>query len=152
MMLTYIMIIILKHGSVVVRPQEIIFRFGIRHTKNARKDILTSTFYRRYPSIHRNRDKSSTSGRKGYFENLVQYVALGFEFSNCEVEKNLTSIKEDECMFLFSKEDVEHITKMKKRGSNTWECKCIDMISYRIELFFDLSISPLDNVSDNPGF
>ena len=41
---------------------------------------------------------------------------------------------------------------MKKRGANTWELKCIDMIAYLIQIVFDIAISPLDNVSENPGF
>ena len=94
----------------------------------------------------------SSSGRKGYFENLVQYAALGFEIGNQEVEKYLTNTKEGESMFLFSKEEIKNITKMKKRGANTWESKCIDMIAYPIELVFNIAISPLYNVSKNPGF
>ena len=58
------------------------------HARSAKQDILTSTFYRRYPSIQRNVDKTCASGRKGFFENLEQYVALGFEIGNCGVEKN----------------------------------------------------------------
>ena len=122
------------------------------HAKSAEKEILTTTFYRRYPSRDRTTDTTSSSGRKGYFENLVQYAALGFEIGNQEVEKFLTNTEKGESMFLFSKEEVEKINNMKKRGANTWELKCIDMIAYLIELVFDVAILPLDNVSENPGF
>ena len=55
-------------------------------------------------------------------------------------------------MFYFSKEEVSKINQLNKRGQNTWEEKCEDMISYLIELGFDLAISVLDNFSENPGF
>ena len=122
------------------------------HARSAKQSILTSTFYRRYPSIERNVEQTCASSRKGYFENLEQYVALGFEIGNSRVEKILTNITQGESMFLFSKEEIQSITKMKKRGVNTWESKCVDVIAYLIELAFDIAISPLDNVSDNPGF
>ena len=41
---------------------------------------------------------------------------------------------------------------MNKRGANTLEVKCIDMIAYLIEIVFDIAVSPLYNVSKNPGF
>ena len=55
-------------------------------------------------------------------------------------------------MFYFSEDEISKINQLNKRGQNTWEAKCEDMIAYLIELAFDLAISVLDNVSENPGF
>ena len=51
--------------------------------------------------MNRNTEAMSTSGRIGYFENLVQYISLGFEIVNCEVEKILKNTKKEESMFFF---------------------------------------------------
>ena len=72
--------------------------------------------------------------------------ALAFEIGNSEATKRFESI------FVFDNNDKMRINKMNKRGNNTWEGKCNDMVSYLAELAFDLFISVNDNVSDNPGF
>ena len=53
-------------------------------------------------------------------------------------------------MFYFSKEETSKTCSLNKRGHTAWEGKCKDMIAYLIELGFDLCISVLDNVSENP--
>ena len=122
------------------------------HAKKAAEAFATSKFYRSYPSKTKDPTKSSLSGRKGFFENLALYVALGFTLGDKEVTKRLTNKVEGDGTFFFDQEEISEIDGMNKRGQNTWEAKCEDMVSYLIELGFDLSISVLDNVSENPGF
>ena len=121
------------------------------HKKKASAKFLSSKFYRRYPSQNRHTTSGSTAGRKGNFENLVQYIALGFEIGNDQVEKLITATEGDN-IFAFDDTDIKNIKKLNSRGRLTWEAKAIDMIAYLIELAFDVGISVIDNVSENPGF
>ena len=79
-------------------------------------------------------------------------VALGLPIDDDEINKMLTNTKEGESIFAFDAEDTQRINKLKVKGRVSFQSKCIEMISYLIELAFDLSISLLDNVSLNAGF
>ena len=68
------------------------------------------------------------------------------------VNETLTKTEEGESIFAFDAEDIQLINKLKVKGRVSFAMKCIEMISYLIELAFDLSISVLDNVSLNAGF
>ena len=48
--------------------------------------------------------------------------------------------------------DVGRINKMNLRGQSMWDTKAATMISYLAEIAYDIMISPIDNVSVNPGF
>ena len=122
------------------------------HLKAAGEAVPTSRFYRRYPSKKKESTVHCRAGRKGYFENLSLYVALGFTIGDNPARERLTNNVEGESMFYFSEDEISKINQLNKRGQNTWEAKCEDMIAYLIELAFDLAISVLDNVSENPGF
>ena len=56
---------------------------NIEHWKCALARFATASFYLRYPA--KASVRASTSSRNGYFDNLSQYVALGFEVGNDEV-------------------------------------------------------------------
>ena len=118
------------------------------HEAKAAARFCTGRFYRRYPSKPsvRSNANASVAGRRGHFESLMMLSALAFEIGNSEATKRFESI------FIFDDNDKMHINKMNKRGNNTWQAKCNDMVSYLAELAFDLFISVNDNVSDNPGF
>ena len=122
------------------------------HAKKAAEVYVTSKFYRYYPSKTKDPTKSSLSGRRGFFENLSLYVALGFTIGDKEVTKRLTNKVEGESMFFFNQEEISKIDDMNKRGQNTWEAKCKHMITHLMELGFDVCISVLDNVSENQDF
>ena len=118
--------------------------FEIRHSEHEKKaaaNRATSKFYSRYPS--KEKEKPS-SARKGFFENLSQYVAVGFAI-NKNVETKITKALDDGGVFDFTKEEREKIERNKR-------CNDIDLIAYQFELAYDLAISPSDNVSNNPGF
>ena len=54
--------------------------------------------------------------------------------------------------FMFNEFEMKKIDESKKAGRTTTTLKRIDMIAYLIELAYDLAISPLDNISESPGF
>ena len=65
----------------------------LEHEKKARARCITSNmshFYIMYPSTDSERIKSKA--KKGVFENLVQYVGVGFDPANDSV---MTTIAED---------------------------------------------------------
>ena len=55
-------------------------------------------------------------------------------------------------MFVFDKYDIDKINKLNLQGRSMWDTKAITMLSCLAELVYDISISPIDNVSINPGF
>ena len=127
--------------------------FSIRHRehqKRAASKRTVSRFYLRYPSKTSARKKSSR--RKGHFENLRQYIALGFEVGNEDVGRMVTAGFDEGGIFSFEDNEKKNIDAQKRSGRGTTMLKKIDMIAYLVELAYDLAISPVDNVSQNPGF
>jgi hypothetical protein len=55
-------------------------------------------------------------------------------------------------LFVWTKTDLKDINNVKFRGCNTLEEKQYKMIAYAFEKAYDLAISPVLNVSQNPGF
>ena len=88
----------------------------------------------------------------GYFNNLSQYVALGFEVGNDEVGGKLAEDYDNGALFMFNEFEMKKIDESKKAGRTATTLKRIDTIAYLIELAYDLAISPLDNISESPGF
>ena len=97
------------------------------------------------------RGKFHCPEEKGYFENLSSFIALGFAIGDGVVTERSTKKIEGESVFYFSEEDMPRIDHLNKRGQNTWEEKCEDVIAYVIELVFELAVSVLDNVGDDQG-
>lgn len=123
------------------------------HEKKATAPMSTSRFYRRYRSIKCTYIMvSSNSNRKGYFENLIQYIGIGFEMENIEVVKIIKCEEEGKGLFLFNANKMQRFDKLNMQGRNTVSLKVLDLVAYLIELAYDLVISPMDNVSENPGF
>ena len=112
----------------------------------------SSKFYLRYPSNTVNHTKSSNKSRRGFFENLRQFVAIGIDPKNEETVKVITTKYGEGGLFVFNDDDIKRIEKTNLKGKPTIDSKIIDMVSYLAELAYDLSISPVDNVSTNPGF
>ena len=122
----------------------------MEHQKMAGSDQPTSIFYFRYPTMESTLSQSPS--RKGYFDNLIQYVAIGFDIDNVEISKKLTTVLEDGGIFTFNEFEIKMINQMNMRGRATLMLKKIDLIAYLCEIVYDISISPIDNVSTNPGF
>ena len=55
-------------------------------------------------------------------------------------------------VILFNENEMQRINKLNIQGRNTLSLKVLDLVDYLIELAYDLAISPMDNVSENPGF
>lgn len=55
-------------------------------------------------------------------------------------------------IFVWTKDDLKDIKNVQFRGCNTLEEKQYKMIAYAFEKAYDLAISPVLNVSRNPGF
>ena len=78
-------------------------RFTIRqaeHLKKEKAKSVTSRFYLRYPT--KCSARSASTSRKGYFDNLTQYVALGFAVGNEEVNKVISSDFEEGGIFIYN--------------------------------------------------
>ena len=82
--------------------------------KGARQAFPTSKFYRRFPSKTKDTTNGSVAGQKGYFENLCQYVALGFTIGDKDITRRLTNTVEGESMFNFSEEEVSKIHSLNR--------------------------------------
>ena len=87
--------------------------------------------------------------RRGWFQDVHQYVGMGFNRQDLQAMKVMC----DEQQGLF--EWKPHIYACLAR--RTWRHqemrnKQLNMVAYLLELFYDLCLSPLDNVSESPGF
>ena len=118
--------------------------FSDRHTEHqkAAGKQQTSKFYTRYPT--KDNKHLSNLTRKGYFDNLIQYVAIGF-LNDKEVDSIFKKSFDDGGLFYTTEDEAAKVEKNKKANMT-------DMVAYLFEMSYDLSISPTDNVSSNPGF
>ena len=81
--------------------------FSVRHVEHknqAKAKIAHSCFYLCYPAENNARGELST--RKGYFDNLPQSVAFGFDIGNRELSPRSTSE--------LDKGDFFHLIKIKR--------------------------------------
>ena len=118
--------------------------------KKAKADHATSRFYLLYPT--KSSSRSTSSSRRGYFDNLTQFVDIGFDERN---DRTNEMVSKDFCeggIFIYNEHDKKKINASNKAGRSTTALKRIDVIGYLIELAYDLCISQINNVSDNPGF
>ena len=124
-----------------------------QHMRAASSPRVTSNFYYMYPSKTKDSGLKS-SRRRGYFEHLRQYVALAFDPKNEAVRTTMVERYNNSQggLFSFSDDGIKKINNVKKNSRHTFVEKRIDMISYLFELGYDLCLSPLDCVSQNPGF
>ena len=85
---------------------------------------------------------------------MRQYVALAFDPQNEAVKTTMVENYNSGQggLFLFSDNEIKKMNNTKKKSRHTIVEKKIDMISYLFELGYDLCLSPLDCVSNNPGF
>jgi hypothetical protein len=136
-----------RGGMVAARP---FVERGSEHKKGSMlttADSKKSKFYRSYPS--KAAAGASQSGiRKGYFENLKHYIALGYP-----VKKSVDGLVD---IFGFSEADNNNINTMNPRmkggAKPTLEDKQRRAVHYLGELAYALCLSPHDNISSNPGW
>ena len=137
----------IRSGKVTWRDSDV---RNIENWKCACAQFVTASFYLCYPAKVSKR--ASSSSRNGYFDNLCQYVALGFEVGNEEIGEKLAQEYDNGGIFMFNIFETKKIDESKKAGQSTATLKRIDMIASLIELAYDLEISPLHNISESPGF
>ena len=119
------------------------------HLLASKASTPSSNFYRAYPSKDCSRAKKC--GRKGQFESLVQVVAAGFDATSEHV-KYIDKDYKDGGVLILSKNEKRNIKAGMKNLNCTDNVKFRHMLAYQMEFGYDLSISPDDNVSSNPGF
>ena len=95
--------------------------------------------------------RKDSSTKKGYFDNLEQFVAIGFDVGNEKLNKWITNELDKGGIFSFNQNEKNKIDLLRINGRATAVLKKIDVISYQIELSYNLAISQCDNVSQNPG-
>ena len=118
------------------------------HISAAKSPTPTSTFYHLYPS---NESSRVTNKRKGHFESLLQVVAVEFD-PNCEQVNTLDKDYKHGGVFILSKREEESIRSSMKTLNCRTNVKFQHMLAYKMELGYDLALSPNDVVSSNPGF
>ena len=117
----------------------------LEHIQNSTVATTSSCLYRSYP------DKSSNTPIEiGVFEDLTQYVALGFTREDGVAVKNLTC--RDGGLFIWREEMKKRISKINFAGSKSLLDKKLHMITYLFEICYDIALSSSWNVSESPGF
>ena len=95
--------------------------FSVRHAEHEKKAAAKRTasrFYLCYPTSTCARNKSAS--RKGYFDNLQQFVAVGFNIDDDgERDKVMTGELEKGGIFSFNDEETSKIDKLSMRGRST---------------------------------
>ena len=120
------------------------------HLKKAKAKQSASKFYLRYPT--KCRARSNSTRRKGLFDNLTQFVAVGFVVANDKFDRKVSLEYEQDGIFLFNESEKTRINASNKADRNMTALKRIDMIAYLIDIAYNIAISPVHNVSDNLGF
>mmetsp|Transcript_16663 Transcript_16663/g.27714 ORF Transcript_16663/g.27714 Transcript_16663/m.27714 type:complete len:142 (+) Transcript_16663:391-816(+) len=107
-------------------------------------ECMKSTFYSKCPK--RSGGHGNNKLRNAYFDELVQYVAMGFNKEN-GVE-NIA--KEEDGIFVWSVRTLKMLERTKMNGYST-ESKKLVLVAYLFELYYDLLIAPSFNVSESAG-
>lgn len=120
------------------------------HRKRAENDTNhdNSRFYNLWPSTKSSRAINNPV-RMGHWEDLTQYVAVGFTPSEQVLEVCSKDLSEGG-IFFYSEEE-----KAKIRGTNINGCKdgqkFTRAIAYLFEIGYDIALSSEFNVSESPG-
>ena len=122
------------------------------HVKRAESDTNPddSRFYNWWPSIKSERAVDNPV-RQGYFEDLVQYVAAGFNPTEDVLDVCCKDYVKESGIFFYSAEEKRKISGINFRG-RTDKGKFMEAIAYLFELGYDLALSREFNVSRSPGF
>ena len=111
-----------------------------------KKESKTSEkgFYGRYP--HKSNPNIRTKIRRGFFDQLQLFCALGFDRNNIARLVDTT----ESGIFEWDAATLNSIKDWKFTGTET--DKRLTLVAYLFELVYDLMIAPGDNVSMNGGF
>jgi hypothetical protein len=101
-----------------------------------------------YPSIAA-KGRYSDAARRGFFDNLRQCLVFGFNRSDASAVKALCSPTDG--IFSWRDNVIRNVRRCFPLCTKL-EDKQLEMIGYLVEFFFDLLLSPSENVSQNPGF
>ena len=115
-----------------------------KHVENAGKvGKSVSKAYEIFPG--------KVSGRQGeaYFEDLDRVILLGYDSSDPEVVKRLTT---DGDIFNWPADVVSRVSKVNFGGTNTTQQKQLHFVAYALELFYELMIGSDRDVSESSGF
>lgn len=107
-----------------------------------------SKFYRSYPTRAGAAEVEATqgnapAGRRGYFDDLVATVALGYKSSD-----GLAVVEH----FVWADDVTPCIARLNFRGAQGLPEKKMHCVGYLIELIYGLLLAPDADVSINPGF
>ena len=138
--------VFVRSGNVVGRGFD---KRDREHLLASKASTPSSNVYHVYPSNDYSRAKKC--GRKGQFESLVQVVAAGFDATSEHI-KYIDKDYKDGGVLILSKNEKRNIKAGMKNLNCTDNVKFRHMLAYQMEFGYDLSISPDDNVSSNPGF
>jgi len=128
--------------------------FGKRdkeHLKSSLNDNSGSCFYMSYP----NRDSTvpvSDMIRRGYFQDLVQYVGLGFDRTQEGVVEKLCSPDPSKGIFHWSDSTRDLVRRTNFKDSDVLEDKQLHFVGYMTETSHGLMICESHNVSKSFGF
>jgi len=107
-------------------------------------EAMKSCFYSKYPK--RNGGHGNNKLRNAYFDDIVQYVAMGFNKDN-----GVDNIaKEEGGIFVWSVRTLKMLERTKMNGYSM-ESKKLVLVAYLFELYYDLLIAPSFNVSGSAG-
>jgi len=127
--------------------------FALRHEQHLKESKWKSSnsqkseFYSSYPS--RSVILADNRARKGNFENLQQYIGVGY---NKLLKKNMLKDVKDKGIFHLDDEINKRIDALNFKGKSRLNTKQCNMIGYLLELGYDLCLAPDFNISGNPGF
>ena len=131
-------------GSDTSEPQQ---TFGVRiteHTKDTR-GTFSLRFYSLYPSKY---NEKKSDARNGYYEHLRQYAGISIDRHD-----GLSMIAEvDEGVLEWDNNCTDSLKRYIFNLCATASDKRIRMVSYLIELGYNLKISTSDKVSTSPEF
>ena len=83
---------------------------------------------------------------------LLATIITGYNPNNDNATNILTADISDGGIFSFDNVDKENIGKVNFRGHDKLQSKMLEMVSYLVEVGYDIAISPRDNVSSSPKF
>jgi len=133
------------------------------HKKSASNGGGGSKLYTEYPAKDSSRAQLARRNKvrpypwKAYFEDLALFCGMGFVCSET-VEQYLAVDNEDsepsarKGIFSWSKQTIDALNKWEKDGETTLRDKQLHMVTYLLELMYDLMLSTDWNVSTQPGF
>ena len=128
--------------------------FSVRGAEHKKCSMLKtaadvdSHFYSSYPDKAAGGASLIGRARRGYSNNLVQLMLVGFDARDQTVVDGLAS----DDLFRWPADVVEKVDKIEFPGCTTTSDKQLHMVGYLLEMAYDLALKPSANVSRSPGF